>query len=57
MACVYLEHNARLQMQAMTMGDVRYLSSGEVERAGRMLLDPLVTRAWHAWSQRSGIGQ
>lgn len=58
MACVYLEHNARLQMQAMTLGDVRYLSDKEVERAGRMLLDPLVsTRAWHAWSQRIGTGR
>ena len=31
--CVYLELNARLLLQALALGEVRYLSAGEVEQA------------------------
>jgi HCOMODA/2-hydroxy-3-carboxy-muconic semialdehyde decarboxylase len=34
-ACIYLERNALLQMQAMAMGTVRFLTPGEVEAAPR----------------------
>jgi ribulose-5-phosphate 4-epimerase/fuculose-1-phosphate aldolase len=56
MASVYMEHNARLQLQAMSLGEVSYLSAGEVEQASQMLLEPLVMeRAWHAWRERAGV--
>jgi HCOMODA/2-hydroxy-3-carboxy-muconic semialdehyde decarboxylase len=53
MACIYLEQNARAQIQAASLGEVRYLSAGEVQRAAEMLLDSLASeRAWHTWSGR-----
>jgi HCOMODA/2-hydroxy-3-carboxy-muconic semialdehyde decarboxylase len=52
-ACIYLERNALLQMQAMAMGTVHYLTPGEVEAASNMLQEPVVSnRTWHAWSER-----
>jgi ribulose-5-phosphate 4-epimerase/fuculose-1-phosphate aldolase len=51
---VYLERNARLQMEAMAMGRVKFLSRGEVDaviaRTGPYTLD----RAWEAWARRAG---
>lgn len=51
---VYLERNAQLQMQAMSMGRVKFLSSGEVDaviaRTGPQTLD----RAWEAFARRVG---
>ncbi len=50
---VYMERNARLQMQAQTLGQVRYLSPAEVELAGETLLSPLATeRVWTYWRTR-----
>jgi HCOMODA/2-hydroxy-3-carboxy-muconic semialdehyde decarboxylase len=52
-AAVYMELNARLQMQAAALGPVRYLSEGEVRLARTMLLGPLATeRAWTFWRRR-----
>jgi HCOMODA/2-hydroxy-3-carboxy-muconic semialdehyde decarboxylase len=54
-ACVYLEQNARLLLQALALGEVRYLSVGEVEQAGDSSGTSLGTeRAWGAWSRRVG---
>ena len=54
--CVYLELNARLLMQALSLGEVRYLSPGEVELTGAlsaMTLDSLgLQRAWTTWVGR-----
>jgi ribulose-5-phosphate 4-epimerase/fuculose-1-phosphate aldolase len=51
---VYLERNAQLQMQAMTLGRVKFLSKGEVDaviaRTGPYTLD----RAWDAFARRAG---
>jgi HCOMODA/2-hydroxy-3-carboxy-muconic semialdehyde decarboxylase len=51
---VYLERNAQLQMQAMSMGRVKFLSRGEVDaviaRTGPQTLD----RAWEAFARRVG---
>jgi ribulose-5-phosphate 4-epimerase/fuculose-1-phosphate aldolase len=51
---IYLEVNAKLQMQAMSMGDVKYLSPGEIdaviERTGPYSLN----RAWENWCRRAG---
>ena len=55
-ACIYMERNALLQMQAMALGSVRYLTPGEVEAASNMLQEPVVSnRTWHAWSTRAGF--
>jgi ribulose-5-phosphate 4-epimerase/fuculose-1-phosphate aldolase len=52
--CVYLEVNARLQLQAMSTGrEPKYLSRGEVELATATLLQPLTQeRTWTTWSRR-----
>jgi ribulose-5-phosphate 4-epimerase/fuculose-1-phosphate aldolase len=56
MTCVYLEQNTRLQLQAMLLGEVRYLSPGEVERTTSNLLDSLSSeRAWNTWKARAGF--
>lgn len=56
---IYSQLNARLQMQAMQMGDVTYLSPGEIEIAGVMPdKDSLgMTRAWEYLRQRCGCDQ
>jgi ribulose-5-phosphate 4-epimerase/fuculose-1-phosphate aldolase len=54
-ACIYLERNALLQMQAMMLGTVRFLTPGEVAAASSMLQEPVVSnRTWNAWSERAG---
>ena len=51
---IYLEVNAKLQMQAMAMGDIKFLTTGEVhkiiERTGPYTLN----RAWENWCRRAG---
>lgn len=50
---VYLEVNAGLQMKAMAMGDITFLTRGEVdtiaERTGAFTID----RAWEYWCRRA----
>jgi ribulose-5-phosphate 4-epimerase/fuculose-1-phosphate aldolase len=58
MIAVYMEQNARLQMQAQALGQVRYLSDEETRLAGEMLLNPLASeRAWGCWQARVGFGK
>jgi ribulose-5-phosphate 4-epimerase/fuculose-1-phosphate aldolase len=57
MACVYMEQNARLQLQALALGNVRYLSPEETDLMSQMLVNPLGSdRAWQAWAHRAGMG-
>jgi ribulose-5-phosphate 4-epimerase/fuculose-1-phosphate aldolase len=53
---IYLALNARLLLQALPLGEVRYLSAGEIEQAGAlsaMTLDSLgLRRAWDTWVRR-----
>jgi hypothetical protein len=51
---VYLEMNAKLQMQAMAMGDVKYLSPGEVDAVIGRTGAYSVNRAWENWCRRAG---
>src|SRR5579875_133948 len=54
--CVYMEHNARLQAQALALGEVRYLSPGEIARMSEALTAPLSSeRAWSTWRRRAGF--
>ena len=56
--CVYMAENARLQMQAMALGEVEYLSEGEIAAMGGYQLDPRgFERAWHAWRKRVGMAE
>jgi ribulose-5-phosphate 4-epimerase/fuculose-1-phosphate aldolase len=51
---VYLELNARLQMQASALGKIKFLTRGEVDKilasTGAVAFD----RAWENWCRRSG---
>jgi HCOMODA/2-hydroxy-3-carboxy-muconic semialdehyde decarboxylase len=52
-ACVYMEQNARLQIQAMSLGDVKFLADEEIERTAAMLIAPLaMERAMGTWRAR-----
>jgi ribulose-5-phosphate 4-epimerase/fuculose-1-phosphate aldolase len=48
---VYTESNARLQAQAMALGEVEYLSDGEAEAASDTNNGQL-DRPWQLWKQR-----
>ncbi len=57
MRSIYLQVNARLQMDAMRLGEVAYLSPGEIEACTRTFTGPLSTnRAWEYFSARAGVG-
>ncbi len=46
---VYLELNAKLQMQAEAMGKVKFLSKGEVDKVTGATNDVWLNRAWENW--------
>jgi ribulose-5-phosphate 4-epimerase/fuculose-1-phosphate aldolase len=50
---VYLEVNAKLQMQAMAMGDSTFLSSGEVDKIIERTGPYTINRAWENWCRRA----
>jgi len=50
---VYLEVNARLQQQAMAMGDVKYLTPGEVDGVVSRTGAYGINRAWENWCRRA----
>jgi HCOMODA/2-hydroxy-3-carboxy-muconic semialdehyde decarboxylase len=50
---VYLELNAKLQMQAEAMGKVKFLSKGEVERVTATTTPANVNRAWENWCRKA----
>ncbi|HWP26164.1 MAG TPA: class II aldolase/adducin family protein [Xanthobacteraceae bacterium] len=51
---VYLEVNARLQMQAESMGKVKFLSNGEVDKVTAATNEMWYDRAWQNWCRRAG---
>ncbi|MDE3077753.1 MAG: class II aldolase/adducin family protein, partial [Chloroflexota bacterium] len=52
---IYLELNARLQMQAQQLGTVKFLSPAEIERCAEMAQDPRTrSRSWEYWRARAG---
>ncbi len=52
---VYLMVNARLQTEAMRLGDVTFLTEGEMTATAEMSASPLaMDRIWEYWTQRSG---
>ena len=53
-ASVYLEVNAKLQMQAMAMGDIKFLTRGEVDAIISRTGPYTLNRAWENWCRRAG---
>jgi ribulose-5-phosphate 4-epimerase/fuculose-1-phosphate aldolase len=51
---VYLEVNARLQKQAMDMGDIKFLTAGEVDKVASRTGSYGINRAWENWCRRAG---
>jgi len=55
MLAIYLEVNAKLQMQAMQMGEPIYLTPGEIELGmGRFFIPLAIDRSWEYWKVRAG---
>ncbi len=52
-ACVGMDKNARVQLQAMQLGGVIPLHPGEIAQAGRQLAND--NRAWEYWKRRAGV--
>jgi len=50
---IYLEVNARLQMQAMAMGDIKFLTAGEVDKIIARTGPYSINRAWENWCRRA----
>jgi len=50
----YLEVNARLQKQAMDMGEVKFLTAGEVDKVAERTGPYGINRAWENWCRRAG---
>lgn len=51
---VYLEVNAKLQMQAMAMGEIKFLTPGEVDKIIARTGPYSINRAWENWCRRAG---
>jgi HCOMODA/2-hydroxy-3-carboxy-muconic semialdehyde decarboxylase len=51
---VYLEVGAKLQMQAMAMGEIKFLTPGEVDKIRARVTDYTLNRAWENWARRAG---
>ena len=51
---VYLEVGAKLQMQAMALGDIKFLSPDEIDQIVSRLNDYTLNRAWENWARRAG---
>ena len=55
MAAVYLQVNARLLLESLKLGDVTYLSPGEVAAMSAGQVQPrTMGRAWEYWATRAG---
>jgi len=51
---IYVELGAKLQMQAMQMGEIKYLTKGEVEAIIGKMNPYTLNRAWENWCRRAG---
>jgi HCOMODA/2-hydroxy-3-carboxy-muconic semialdehyde decarboxylase len=51
-----LRDNAELILSTRQLGEIKYLSDGEIEKAGEMMLgDMALARAWDYWISRAGF--
>jgi ribulose-5-phosphate 4-epimerase/fuculose-1-phosphate aldolase len=54
---VYMPLNARVLAEALRLGEVKYLSPGEIDAHASMKPDdPSMYRAWEYWAVRAGCG-
>ena len=54
MKAIYLQINARLQLQAMQIGTPDYLTDSEIEQCTDMQQSPIsLDRAWEVWCRRA----
>lgn len=54
LTAIYTQVNAELQLQAMPLGDVKYLSADEIELTPETLIGPLaMERAWEYFARRA----
>lgn len=55
MTAVYTQVNARLQMEALRLGEPKYMTEKEIEAMARRQQTPLASeRAWEYWRERAG---
>lgn len=55
LTAIYAQINAMIQLQAMTLGEVRFLSPGEVALTPETLIGPLaMERTWEYYTRRAG---
>ena len=53
---IYLKVNAKLQCEAMRMGEVVFLSEGEIAKTAEVVnSENAVTRMWEYWRRRAGM--
>jgi ribulose-5-phosphate 4-epimerase/fuculose-1-phosphate aldolase len=53
---IYMMVNAKLQKEAMQLGEVTYLSDAEAANAGKLQGSPLsLDRVWEYWARRCGM--
>src|SRR5712691_12552599 len=50
---IYLEVNAKLQMQAMAMGNITFLTAGEIDNVISRTGPYTLNRAWENWCRRA----
>jgi ribulose-5-phosphate 4-epimerase/fuculose-1-phosphate aldolase len=53
---IYLKVNARLQAEAMRLGEIVFLSEGEIAKSALLFNDENpVNRMWQYWRRRAGM--
>ena len=58
MTSIYLKVNARLQAEAMRLGEIVFLSEGEIVKTALMFNSDLpVNRMWEYWRRRAGMDE
>jgi len=58
MASIYLQVNAGLLLESLRLGDVKYLTPGEIELMSEGQMRPTAQeRAWEYWANRAGQGK
>tara|TARA_R110002126_G_scaffold176641_2_gene325481 strand:+ start:58012 stop:58737 length:726 start_codon:yes stop_codon:yes gene_type:complete len=56
MVSIYMKDNAELVLNTLPLGQPKYLSKGEIEKASNMLLSDMpLSRAWDYWTARAGF--
>ncbi|BBI63533.1 hypothetical protein HSBAA_48390 [Vreelandella sulfidaeris] len=56
MVSIGLKDNAKLIHDTLQIGELSYLTDGEIEKTSAMLLSPMpLARAWDYWVARAGF--